>query len=299
MHLRGLRYFVAVAEELHFTRAAEQLHVSQPALSKQIRSLESELRVSLFVRQRRTVHLTAAGAALLPQAKAILGAWSQAEQYLAAVTAAERTTLTIGISTGLGSGLLPAVRARLAEIAPHARLQVRQVLWGDATGGLAADGPGRTDAAFVWLPVPNPERYEWLEVSIEPRLIALPATNPLADRHDLDITDVLDEPFLALPRESGALRDFWLANEVRNSRPARIAAEIASTEETAEALVAGLGVCLVAEGNAPLIAREGVVIRPITGLMPARLALAWRGDDQRPLLMQLRTAVHAASTVGP
>ena len=219
VHLRELRYFVAVAEHLHFTHAAESLHVSQPALSKQIRSLEADLRVLLFVRHRRTVQLTAAGAALLPHARAVLGAWSQAKQGLAAVAAAEHATLAVGISTGLGRGLLPAVRVRLAESAPLARLQIRQVLWGDPTGGLAADDPGRTDAAFVWLPVPNPQLYEWLEVSIEPRLIALPATHPLAVREDLDITDVLDEPFLALPAESGALRDYWLANDFRDGRP--------------------------------------------------------------------------------
>ena len=106
MRLRELRYFVAVAEHLHFTHAAESLHVSQPALSKQIRSLEADLRVLLFVRHRRTVQLTAAGAALLPHVRAVLGAWSQAEQGLAAVTAAEHATLAVGISTGLGRGLL-------------------------------------------------------------------------------------------------------------------------------------------------------------------------------------------------
>jgi DNA-binding transcriptional LysR family regulator len=298
VHLRELRYFVAVAEHLHFTHAAEALHISQPALSKQIRSLEADLRALLFVRHRRTVTLTAAGAALLPQARAVLDAWSQAEQGLAAATAVEHATLSIGISTGLGRGLLPAVRVRLAESAPLARLQIHQVLWGDPTGGLAADDPGRNDAAFVWLPVPNPQLYEWLEVSIEPRLIALPASHPLASRQDLDITDVLDEAFLALPAESGALRDYWLANDFRAGRPPLIAAEIASTEETVEALIAGLGVCLIAAGNAPLIAREGVAIRQITGLTPARLALLWRRDDERPLLAHLRTAIRAVSTSG-
>ena len=211
----------------------------------------------------------------------------------------EHATLAVGISTGLGRGLLPAVRVRLAESAPLARLQIRQVLWGDPTGGLAADDPGRTDAAFVWLPVPNPQLYEWLEVSIEPRLIALPATHPLAVREDLDITDVLDEPFLALPAESGALRDYWLANDFRDGRPPLVAAEIASTEETVEALTAGLGVCLVAAGNVPLIAREGVAIRQISGLTPARLALVWRRGDERPLLAHLRRAVRTVSTGGP
>src|SRR3954447_11776614 len=101
VHLRDLRYFVAIAEHLHFTRAAEALHVSQPTLSKQVRALEGQLRVPLFERDRRAVRLTPAGAALLPHARAVLEAWSRAEQELAEAAAAHRATLVVGISTGL------------------------------------------------------------------------------------------------------------------------------------------------------------------------------------------------------
>src|SRR5918998_4600003 len=114
VHLRDLRYFVAVAEHLHFTRAAEALYVSQPALSKQLRALEGQLRVQLFERDHRTVRLTPSGAALLPHARALVEAWSNAERELAEAAARQRGTLVVGISTGLGRGLLPAVRARLA-----------------------------------------------------------------------------------------------------------------------------------------------------------------------------------------
>ncbi|MHA6629423.1 LysR family transcriptional regulator [Pseudonocardia sichuanensis] len=295
VHLRDLRYFVAIAEHLHVTRAAEALYVSQPTLSKQLRALEGQLRVRLFERDRRGVTLTPAGAALLPHARAVLDAWTEAEQALAAAAERERTTLVVGISTGLGRGLLPAVRARLAESAPHATLQVRQVGWGDPAAGLDASGADRTDAAFVWLPLPGDgERYAQVEIVREPSLIAMPAGHPLAGRTDLDISDVLDEPFLALPAAAGALRDFWLVTRARDGVPARIGAEIANTDETAEALLAGLGVCLLSAGNAPNVARPGIAIRPITGVEPSRLALAWRRDDRRPLLRALREAVQAA-----
>jgi DNA-binding transcriptional LysR family regulator len=296
VHLRDLRYFVAVAEHLHFTRAAEALYVSQPALSKQLRALEGQLRVRLFERDRRTVRLTPSGAALLPHARALVEAWSRAERELAEAAARQRGTLVVGISTGLGRGLLPAVRARLAESAPHATLHVRQVGWGDPTAGLAASGPERTDAAFVWLPLPGDEdRYAHDEVLTEPLLIAMPAAHRLAARTDLDINDVLDEPFLALPAAAGPLRDYWLATEARGGRPARIGAEIANNDETVEALTAGLGVCLLSAGNAPQVARQGIAIQPITGVAPSRLALAWRRDDRNPLLDALRAAVHATS----
>lgn len=296
MHLRDLRYFVAIADHLHFTRAAEALYVSQPTLSKQLRALEGLLRVQLFERNRRAVELTPVGAALLPHARSVLEAWSIAEQELAAAAERHRSTLVVGISTGLGRGLLPAVRARLAESAPHATLHVRQVGWGDPTAGLATAGAERTDAAFVWLPPPGDEdRYVHIEVLTEPRLIALPAGHQFAGRTDLDITDVLDEPFLALPASAGPLRDYWLVTEARDGRPARIGAEIANTEETVEALIAGLGVCLLSAGNAPQVARPGITILPITGVRPSRLVLAWRRDDRRPLLHALQTAVQAAS----
>jgi DNA-binding transcriptional LysR family regulator len=149
----------------------------------------------------------------------------------------------------------------------------------------------------VWLPLPGDEdRYVHIEVLTEPRLIALPAGHRLAGRTDLDITDVLDEPFLALPAAAGPLRDYWLATEARDGHPARVGAEIANTDETVEALIAGLGVCLLSAGNAPQVARPGITIRPITGVRPSRLALAWRRDDRRPLLRALRAAVQATSS---
>jgi DNA-binding transcriptional LysR family regulator len=294
VHGRELRYFVAVADHLHFTRAAEALFVSQPALSKQVRALEQRLRAPLFVRDRRTVALTPAGAALLPHARAVLAAWERAEAALAAAAAEQDAALEVGISTGLGRGLLPAVRARLAELAPGARLRVRQVPWDDPTGGLGATDGG-TDAAFVWLPLPEPDRYAWTAVLSEPRLLALPADHRLAAADAVDFADLLDEPFLALPPAAGALRDFWLALDARAGRPAVIGAEVAGTDETVEALQAGLGVCLLARGNAPLIAREGVVVRPVLGVGPSELVLAWRRGDDRPLLGALRTAVRRAA----
>lgn len=300
MHLRDLRYFAVVAEHLHFTRAAEALFISQPALSKQIRALEAELRVTLFERDRREVRLTPAGAALLPQARAILGAWLKAEETMAAVAAEQTATLLVGMSTGPGRGLLPAARARFNAAAPSARLRLRQVPWDDPTAGLAGEGESRTDAAFVWLPLPSPDRYESLTVATEPRLLALPDNHRLAQRDTVDIAELLDEPFLALPRSNADQRDYWLAVDARHGRPPVIGAEVANAEETVEALTAGLGVCLIAAGNAALVTRDGIVTRRVTGVPPSALVFAWRRGDRRPLLQSLVNAVRqAARDVGP
>lgn len=283
VHSRDLRYFVAVAQELHFTRAAERLFVSQPALSKQIRALERQLGAELFVRGRRGVRLTSVGAALLPHAQQALEAWQSAVDAVERAKTEERATLSVGMSTRPArGGLLPAVRSRFSAAHPTATIRLRQVSWQDASAGLA---DGTADVAFVWLPLSDLERYAWVVVAEEPRHVALPQSHPLAALDEVDFADLVGEPFLALPESAGSLRDYWLALDARAGRPPRIGAEIASTDETYEALVDGRGVCLVAAGNAPLITLGGVVTRPVRGIAPSRFALAWRvGEDRRPLI---------------
>jgi DNA-binding transcriptional LysR family regulator len=293
VHGRDLRYFVVVAEELHFTRAAERLFVSQPALSKQIGMLERQLGAPLFERGHHDVSLTPVGAALLPHARRVLAEWDAAWEAAERAKTRQRATLVIGMSTSPGrGGLLPAIRSRFTAAHPDARLRLRQVSWDDATAGLASEV---ADVAFVWLPLPDPRRYRWIVVAEEPRLVAMPVTHRLAGRDAVEFTDLLDEPFLALPESAGPLRDYWLAVDAREGRPPRIGAEIASTEETYEALMDGRGVCLLAAGNAPLITLDGVVARPVRGLSPSQLALAWRATDRRPLVLDYVRAGRQAS----
>ncbi|NUS91480.1 MAG: LysR family transcriptional regulator, partial [Nocardia sp.] len=205
VHGRDLRYFAAVAEQLNFTRAAEGLFVSQPALSKQIRALEQQLGAPLFDRDGRSVRLTPVGEALVPHAQRMLAAWELARADVERAKAGQRATLAIGISTSPGRGLLPAVRARFAAAHPAARPVLRQIGWLDPTAGLA---DGSTDVAYVWLPLADAGRYEWLVVAREPRVVALPESHVLAGRAQVDFTDLLDEPFLALPESARALRDY-------------------------------------------------------------------------------------------
>ncbi|RZS45220.1 LysR family transcriptional regulator [Herbihabitans rhizosphaerae] len=294
VHLRDLRYFVAVAEDLHFTHAAERLYVSQPSLSKQVRSLERHLGVPLFDRDNREVRLTEAGAALLPAARRVLAEWAAARAAVDEVTAARRATLVVGMSTSPGrSGLLPAIRSRFTAEHDGVRITLRQVEWGDPTAGLAdAD----TDVAFVWLPLLDERRYRWTVVAEEPRHVALPATHPLARKEIVDFADLLDEPFLALPSSAGPLRDYWLALDARGGRPSVIGGEISSPDETYESLVDGRGVCLLATGNSPLVTRGDVITREVRGISPARLAVAARADDRRPLVRAYLDAARAIAT---
>jgi DNA-binding transcriptional LysR family regulator len=291
VHGRDLRYFVAVAEELHFTRAAERLFLSQPALSKQIRMLERQLGAELFERNRQGVALTPVGVALLPHARRVLAAWDQAYEAAEQAKREQRATLLVGMSTSLArSGMLPAIRSRFAAIQPGAVLALREIGWDDPTAGLASQ---LTDVAFVWLPLPDPGRYRWTVIAEEPRLVAMAADGPIALRlaertggleAAVDFADLLDEPFLALPRSAGPLREYWLAADARDGKPPVIGAELSSVGETYEALMDGRGIVLLASGNAPLVALDGVVTRPVRGLSPSRLALAWRAGDHRPLV---------------
>jgi DNA-binding transcriptional LysR family regulator len=291
VHGRDLRYFVTLAEELHFTRAAERLYLSQPALSKQIRMLERQLGAELFERDRQGVALTPVGIALLPHARRVLAAWDEAWQAAEQAKSNQRATLLVGMSTSpVRSGMLPAIRSRFTALHPGATVTLREISWGDPTAGLASK---LTDVAFVWLPLPDPGRYRWTVVAEEPRLVAMPAAGPLARRIErrlpepeaaVDFADLLDEPFLALPRSAGPLREYWLATDARDGKSPVVGAEISSVGETYEALMDGRGIVLLASGNAPLVALDGVITRPVRGLSPCRLALAWRAGDHRPLV---------------
>src|ERR1700733_6129536 len=215
--------FVVVADELHFTRAAERLFVSQPALSKQVRMLERQIGAPLFERERRGISLTPVGAALLPHARRMLAEWDAAWEAADRAKSRQRATLTVGMSTSPGrGGLLPAIRSRFTAEHPEAGLKLRQGGWAAAPAALE---DGSSDVAFVWLPLPGAARYRWIVVAEEPRLVALPEGHPLAARESVDSADLLDLPFLALPESTGPLRDFWLAVDERAGRAPVIGAE--------------------------------------------------------------------------
>lgn len=197
------------------------------------------------------------------------------------------------MSTGVGRGVLPASRARFIREMPDAVLRVQQVTWSDPTGGLTGPVGTGADVAFIWLPQPDPARLDHIEVATERRFVALPAGHRLADRDEVDIDDLLEDPFLRLPARSGVLADLWLAVDQRRGRTPVIGGEVATTEETVETVSSGTGVVLVAEGNVPLIARNGIVARPVPGLPPAVLVLAWRRHDHRPLVSTFRACVEA------
>ncbi|GAB2638796.1 LysR family transcriptional regulator [Kribbella swartbergensis] len=273
-HLRELRYFVATAEELTVTAAAARLFVSQPALSKQLRALERRLGFDLFVRQPRGLALTSQGSALLPVAQSMLEAWDRG--YAEARALSHPRQLVVGMQTAVGRDLQRPAVQRFRDRAPGWTVSLRLVGWDDPTAGLA---DGTSDVAFVWLPISADDIATRILIR-EPRWVALPEGHALAERAEIPFPLLLDEPFVALPAAAGALRDFWLALDARPAPPV-IAAEATAADEVLELVNAGVGIALIAEGNARLYKRPGLTFRPVAGLPPAELALAWRQSDPR------------------
>ncbi|MDT7742750.1 MAG: hypothetical protein QOE59_1828 [Actinomycetota bacterium] len=289
VHLRDLRYFVAVADAASFTRAAETLFVSQPALSKQVRALETRLGVRLLDRVPSGLALTPEGAALLPHARRMVDQWAAVRTEVRRAGAAP--TLHVGLQTAVGRDLtrrlLEATRER------GARMRVRLISWSDASTGLA---DGSVDVAFVWLPLVAPD-VEARVLLREARWVALAADHPLAARAEVTTADLADEAFVALPHSAGALREFWLATEER-AAPARVTVEADTAEGAIEAVASGAGVVLLAEGNARLLARPDVACRPVTDLGPCELAVAWRRGDTRELVTAAVAALMSSSGGG-
>jgi DNA-binding transcriptional LysR family regulator len=292
VHLRDLRYFVAVAEELHFTRAAERLHVSQPALSRQIHLLERHLRCQLLVREPRLVRLTAAGEALLSHARDVLDRWDVAVAAVNEAAAQDRRLLVVGIQTSVGRDLQRRTLAGFAARQPNWRLSLRLCSWDDPTAGLA---DRTSDIAFVWLPIPDDADMATEVLYREQRWIALPDDHRLADRQMVSWAELLEEPFIALPPSAGSLRDFWLAADQRPpEHPPDVVAEAANAEETFELIAAGVGVALLSAGNARIYQRPGVRSVAVTDLPPSELAVARRRDDRRNAVRDLFAAAVAA-----
>ena len=286
VHLRDLRYFTAVAEELHFRKAAERLFVSQPVLSRQIARLEQDLKARLFIRDRRSVQLTSAGEALLHRARHLLEDWDAATKEVAILARKEQSVLVIGLQTGVGRGMLHTLTQALNAI--QWRPELHQVAWNDATAGVEA---GDCDAGFAWLGTTINPRCDYVVVAEEPIMLAVNSQHRLAGRRQASFAEVSNEPLVALPGSAKELRSFWLAEHARHGSPAPIACEAATADEALENVAAGTGSVFISAGNSVLYAREGVHFLEVPDLPPARLAFLWRAGDTRDVIRVAASAL--------
>ncbi|GAB3147693.1 LysR substrate-binding domain-containing protein [Microbispora hainanensis] len=282
--LRKLRYFVAVAERLHFGRAAEALHIAQPVLSRQIRALESELKVQLFARDRRATELTRAGEQLLADARPLL---ASAEALRRRVSRAARgaDTFTVGFMPGLI--VTPAVRA-LRERHPGLTVEVVRTTWDDQADAIR---DGRVDIGYVRLPI-DQRGLRVRPLMDEPRVAVLPAGHRLAGKDAIGIADLADEHLLQNPDAVPEWRD--VATELRGSAPRRPAPVFHAVEEKLEHIAAGHGIVVLPLSVVTFYTRPDVTYVPVADIPPNQVCLAWDSSRRTPLIGEF--AAIAAAT---
>ncbi|MEV7937094.1 LysR family transcriptional regulator [Kitasatospora sp. NPDC088264] len=274
---RLLRSFAAVCEEGQLTAAAARLFVSQPTLTKQIRQLESLLGVALFERSRRGMAPTPAGRALADYAGAMLAGWEDALRATRAAAAEQGSVLRVGFEGGIINLMTRSTVADFARRMPGWQVELRQNNWFDPTSGLAT---GEIDLTLWHGPAWLVEHYNVAVLGEEARVVALPTGHRLADRAELSVEDLLDEPFVAIPHEAGHWREYWLAGRERDGRPVRIGAVAHNTDEWLAAVVCGQGVGFAPETMSRLAVRDDVAYRPVRGLSPSLVGLYWPKDRE-------------------
>jgi DNA-binding transcriptional LysR family regulator len=284
LDLRKLRYFVAVAAELHFGRAAAALHIAQPVLSRQIRALEVELDAELFVRDRRRTELTPAGEELLAEARPLLAAAAAARRRVARATAPQ-ATFTVGFMPGL---IVTTAVRELSRRRPDLAVDVRRTGWDDQ---VAVVHDGRVDVSLVRPPVDR-DGLVVRPLLTEPRLAVLPVEHRLAHKDAVDLADLAGEHLLQDP---GALPEWREA-----SRDAAGSPPIRTVEEKLEHVAAGHGFVVLPRSTADFYRRPDVRAVPVADIGPGEVCLAWRSarttDEIREFADLAET--HRATLVG-
>lgn len=280
MDFRQLRYFVALAETLHFGRAAERLHITQPPLSRQIASLEATLSVQLFARHSRHVELTPAGADFYEHAVRLLADAERAGDSARATAAGATGALRLGFAMYAAFSLLPRLVRGFSDAHPRITLSLEEILPRDMDQALLER---RIDVG-LGMPMGRPGRLEYKPLVREPLCAVLPATHPLAGRATVDVGLLAGEPFVTLPRTTApALHEAVLACCAAHGFVPRIRLET-HLQQTIVTLVAeGLGVALVPASLARL-RMDDVVFAGIDHSPSIEQGVYWRCDDDNPCL---------------
>ncbi|QBC30941.1 LysR family transcriptional regulator [Pandoraea sp. XY-2] len=309
MDLRQLRYFVAVAEERHFGRAAQRLSMTQPPLSQQIRALEASLGAPLFVRTNRSVELTAVGRQLLPEVRRILADADALPAFAQGLAHGEVGTLSLGFVSTADYGILPPLLREFGERYPRVRLQLLE-----ATSDVQVEAlmDGRIDAGLFIPPVPA--RYvnelSYLPIVREPLMLALPAGRGMATGDDtaadaqpgapVSLADFADEPLVIFPRRvAPAFYDIIMGCYAALGLTPRVGQEAIQMQTIVSLVSAGMGVALVPQSLCHL-RRTGVTYRALCETSTLiETGLLWRTAEVTPVLEGFLETARAVAHTPP
>jgi DNA-binding transcriptional LysR family regulator len=280
MELRHLKYFVAVAEELHFGKAANKVHISQPPLSQQIRQLETELGTKLLHRTKRRVELTHSGRLFLQDARATL---ARADEAIARVKRAQRGEvghLSIGWLPWSDFTALPSMVGKFCERYSDVHLDMHYLAAPELMSALHA---GRIDVGFLLQPFDTAALRTELVVR-HPLVVALPKTNKLSAMRQIRFSDLANERYILFKRDSSpGFYDYVISLCQREGVTLNVRHEASHTLTVLALVAAGLGVTLLPFGGD--YARSGVTFRRLVPPPPFfEVALAWRQQNESPLL---------------
>jgi DNA-binding transcriptional LysR family regulator len=296
MELRHLRYFVAVAEEMHFGRAARRLHMSQPPLSQQIRALEEEIQVELFARGGRTVALTPAGQEFLVYARQVLAQVEHAVRSTQSVQRGELGRLTVGFITSMAYTYLPWVLRVFRSRYPKVELVLTEL---ESWTQLKAIEEERLHVGILRGPVDVPGLASVTALS-EPFVVALPENHPLANARRIHLRKLASEEFIMFPRDIGG---HFYAEVMRLFQEAgftpKVAQEAVQMHVAAGLVSARIGVALV-PASIELLPMRGVVYRPLSGEQGnAQIAVVHRHQDHSPIVDAFREVAVEVIAKGP
>jgi DNA-binding transcriptional LysR family regulator len=282
MELRHLRYFVVVAEELHFTRAADRLNMAQPPLSQQIHQLESELNVKLFYRTKRQVELTAAGKILLKNVYKILNDIEKACDSAQRANRGEIGEIIVGFTGSATFDILPNLIQMYRKKFPLVDLTVLQLSTTDQIHSLLS---GEINIGILCAPIKNSE-LNFEVIRQEPFIIAMPKNHPLASNPaPIDVQELSKELFIMTPRKAGQIYYDIIINICHNAGfSPNITQEVHELHTSISLVAAGMGVALVPY-SIQNFRIKGIIYRQLKNSSSTlKTALAWRSDEKSPLV---------------
>jgi DNA-binding transcriptional LysR family regulator len=281
MELRHLRYFIVVAEQLHFSRAAEILHIAQPPLSQQIQSLENELGVPLLIRTKRSVQLTPAGQAFLVEARKVIAQAGRAIEVAQQAHHGILGRLDIGFVGTAITEILPVILKDFRERYPLVETKLQNLV---TTEQIQAIHDDQIQVGFLHPPILDASLS--LEIICrEPLVVVLPAAHALAGQENIAPVQLREETFVMYPRHwNPGLFDQIISVCQQAGFPIRLGQQALGWESIISLVAAGFGVSIVPTSS-QILRSVGVIYRPLQGVGPTfDLALAWLPGNPSPLL---------------